>query len=169
MCSFDRCTTVPCSLLALLPFPAFDTNAHTCSFSKCDKRITWRVFVQHQTPTPYSIKHLAHRNWRNVIPTFFWWCCPSNTCQLWLCFLLISVRLSLLFFLFFMFIFHLCRRFDTQCMLGTPLESAKLRSHPRRLQYTFHCPALYDSFTAGKAGCVFFFFFYGLNPNSPLF
>lgn len=50
-CGFDRWTTVPCSLLALLPFPAFDTNAHTCSVGKCDKRTTRMgvlfSFVQH--------------------------------------------------------------------------------------------------------------------------
>lgn len=155
MCGFDRCTTVSRSLLALLPFPAFDTNAHTCSVGKCDKRITRRVFVQHQPPL-HSIKHLAHRNRRNAIPTSLCWRCLSNTCWLWLCFLLIPFCLRLSFPVF-MFNFNLCRRFGTVCILGTPLGLPKLRSHPRRLQYYFHCPALHDSFFWESWLCVFQF------------
>lgn len=46
---------------------------------------------------------------------------------------------------------------DAQCILVL-LESAQLRSHPRRFQYSFHCPALYDSLSllGGLLVCAFF-------------
>ena len=54
------------------------------------------------------------------------------------------------------------------CNLGTPRVS-KAQSRPRRIQYISHCPALYDSFSIGKARFVGFFFSFRLNPNSWLF
>lgn len=47
----------------------------------------------------------------------------------------------------------ICAEDLTQFILGTSLEPAELRFYPQRLQYSFHCPALYDSLVLG---CVYF-------------
>lgn len=108
--------------------------------------------------SPPHVKHLANRNWRNVIPTSLCWCCPSNT-FLPLTDLLLTPPTQLFSALFslFVFIFHLCIMLDTQ-RIPVLLGPAQLRSHPPRFQYSFHCPALYDSLSlpGGLLVCTLF-------------
>lgn len=152
MCGFDRRTTVPCSLLALLPFPAFDTNAHTCSVGKCDKRITRRVFfcpTPNPLSTPLNIWHTETKGMRFPhlsADTALRTLAGSDSAS--------YSRLSAFPSVFsFLHVYVSC----VLCILGIPLDQAKLRSHPRRLQYSFHCPALYDSFFWEGCLCVFYF------------
>lgn len=127
MCGFDGCTTVPRSLLALLPFPA---RTHVRSDKKKNTEGSC------PTPTPnspplYPIHHLAQRNRRNVISALS--ALPKRL-------LALPPTLSLFS--------------DAQCVPGTPLECEELRSRPRRLPHISLCPAPCDSFCVGTAGSL---------------
>lgn len=173
MCGFDRCTTVPRSFLALLSFPAFDTNAHTCSLAKCDKRITRRDFVLHQPqpPTTTTIKHKTFGTQKLKE-------CNSHISLLMLPFkrlpalTLPPTHLLLCPHLFFsllnVYFSSVLKIWHTVYPGDSPrVSKAQISPSTTSIYFPLSCAVWFIRYWDGwLCVCFFSFFFYGLNPNS---